>query len=540
MTYNPTVISALAADVVPFENAVPTTTIWVSPTGSDSNAGGETSPFKTIQAAVKAAKPGTAIMVKEGTYKENVDLNGRSGTEDKPVWIVSADGKGAAIVVSANPDKPVFAGYGESNLIIKGFEIVGGTEGVKVTQSGSTLTKFTVNIVIEDNIVHGQSIDGIKTAQSINTAIVGNTVYDIKTQEGIDNVYMRNSVIANNEIFNVMGLSALVVKSGSENIKILNNYLHQVPDGILVGGFSSGQGTIFPNGINYEAKNILVQDNMVIDATKHAVNAYGALDSVITENWLATSGKQSVINVGTDNLGFVSKGVQVVDNIVSKSFWLTATTASVSVLSGNGQTGEFDQSNLGPAAVKSYIPIDASIHDWQDSGSAVKTFKGGTAADTIVGTSGNDYIDGGAGIDRMEGGKGDDTYVVGSKMDGVIEKAGEGHDTVILWDISYVLPADVENIVIRKSTGATVTDNALDNILTGGAGADTFVFTANHGHDLIKGFQICQDHIKLDISVKLEDLKVAQTTEGDMVIQHGSESITLLGVDPHSGLTGLF
>ena len=74
-------------------------------------------------------------MVKEGTYKENVDLNGRSGTEDKPVWIVSADGKGAAIVVSANPDKPVFAGYGESNLIIKGFEIVGGTEGVKVTQS---------------------------------------------------------------------------------------------------------------------------------------------------------------------------------------------------------------------------------------------------------------------------------------------------------------------------------------------------------------------------------------------------------------------
>ena len=345
MTYNPTVISALAADVVPFESAVPTTTIWVSPTGSDSNAGGETSPFKTIQAAVKAAKPGTAIMVKEGTYKENVDLNGRSGTEDKPVWIVSADGKGAATVVSANPDKPVFAAFGESNLIIKGFEIVGGTEGVKVTQSGSTLTKFTVNIVIEDNIVHGQSIDGIKTAQSINTAIVGNTVYDIKTQEGIDNVYMRNSVIANNEIFNVMGLSALVVKSGSENIKILNNYLHQVPDGILVGGFSSGQGSIFPNGINYEAKNILVQDNMVIDATKHAVNAYGALDSVITENWLATSGKQSVINVGTDNLGFVSTGVQVIDNIVSKSFWLTATTASVSVLSGNGQTGEFDQSN---------------------------------------------------------------------------------------------------------------------------------------------------------------------------------------------------
>jgi serralysin len=152
----------------------------------------------------------------------------------------------------------------------------------------------------------------------------------------------------------------------------------------------------------------------------------------------------------------------------------------------------------------------------------------------------NDYIDGGAGIDKMEGRKGDDTYVVGSKLDMVVELPGEGRDTVILWDIKYALPANVENLVIKTSAGAIVTDNGLDNILTSGAGNDTFVFTANHGHDLIKSFQIGQDHIKLDASVKLEDLKVAQTTEGDMVIQHGSESITLLGVDPHSGPTGLF
>jgi hypothetical protein len=44
----------------------------------------------------------------------------------------------------------------------------------------------------------------------------------------------------------------------------------------------------------------------------------------------------------------------------------------------------------------------------------------------------------------------------------------------------------------------------------------------------------------LDLSVKLTDLKVAQTTTGDLVIQHGAESITLLGVDPHSDLAGLF
>jgi Ca2+-binding RTX toxin-like protein len=540
MTYNPIAISALAADVVSFESAVPTNTIWVSNSGSDSNPGGETSPFKTIQAAVKAAKPGTAIMVKEGTYTENVDLLGRSGTADKPIWIVSADGPGAANIVAASASKPVMFGYGISNVVIKGFELIGGTEGIKLTQSGNTLTKLVNSVVIEDNIVHGQSNDGIKTAQTLNTAIVGNTVYDIKTQEGIDNVYMRNGVVANNEVYDVRGLSGIVVKAGSSNVKILNNYLHQVPDGILVGGFSTDQGTIFPAGLKYEAKNLLVQGNMVVDASKHALNAYGAVDSLIMQNSLANVSKVSVINASTDNLGYVSTGLQLVDNIVSKSYWLTAKAGAVAISSGNGMTGNFDQSNLGPDAVKYYIPVDTSVHDWQDSAAYSRVFKGGAAADNLVGSSGNDYVDGGSGIDRMEGGNGDDMYVVGSKYDVVIEKPGEGRDTVFLWDTKYTLPENVENLVIKTSAGATITDNGLDNVLTAGAGKDTFIFTANHGHDLVKGFQVGQDRLMLDASVKPADLKVAQTTDGDIVIQHGGQSITLLGIDPHSDLSTFF
>jgi Ca2+-binding RTX toxin-like protein len=539
MTYNPIAISALAADVVTFENAVPTNIIWVSNSGNDRNSGDESSPYKTIQAAVKAAKPGTAVMVKEGTYKENVNLLGKSGTADKPVWIVSADGPGAANIVAANSSKPVILGYGVSNLVIKGFELTGGTEGIKLTQSGTNLTKLVNSVVIENNIVHGQSIDGIKTAQTLNTAIVGNTVYDIKQQEGIDNVYMRNGVIANNEIYDIRGLSGIVVKAGSSNVKILNNYLHGVPDGILVGGFSSDQGSVFPAGVRYEAKNVLVQGNMVVDAWKHALNAYGAVDSLILNNSLANVSKVSVINATTDNLGYVSKGLQFVDNILSKNYWTTK-DGSVSVFSGNGLTGDFDHSQLGPSAVKGYIPIDKSVHDWQDSAAYGRVFKGGAGADHLVGSSGNDYIDGGSGIDRMEGGKGDDIYVVGSRLDMVIEKPGEGRDTVFLWDTKYTLPDNVENLVIKTVAGATVTDNGLDNVVTGGAGKDTFVFAASHGHDLIKGFQIGQDHIVLDSSVKLADLKVAQTTGGDLVIQHGSQSITLLGVDPHSDLSSVF
>ena len=119
-------------------------------------------------------------------------------------------------------------GYGISNVVIKGFELIGGTEGIKLTQSGNNLTKLVNSVVIEDNIVHGQSNDGIKDrANAQYGRSSANTVFDIKTQEGIDNVYMRNGVVAKHtRVYDVRGLSGIVVKAGSSNVKILNNYLH--------------------------------------------------------------------------------------------------------------------------------------------------------------------------------------------------------------------------------------------------------------------------------------------------------------------------
>ena len=201
-------------------------------------------------------------MVKAGTYAENVKMT-KSGTTDKPIWLVSADGEGAATIKAANSGLAVVYGYGQDNFVVKGFQLSGGTEGIKFTQGGTNLTNMANNIVIEENHVYGQKYDGIKTAQTVNIAITGNTVHNVATQEGVDNVYMRNGVIANNEVYDVRGLSGIVVKAGSQNIKILNNYVHGVPDGILVGGFSDRPGSIFPVGLKYQAKGVTVQDNKV-------------------------------------------------------------------------------------------------------------------------------------------------------------------------------------------------------------------------------------------------------------------------------------
>jgi serralysin len=163
-------------------------------------------------------------------------------------------------------------------------------------------------------------------------------------------------------------------------------------------------------------------------------------------------------------------------------------------------------------------------------GVTIENAKGGSGKDTIIGNKadnalygnagndvlegreGNDTLDGGTGADQMAGGTGDDIYFVDDAGDQVIEKAGEGNDTVRS-TVSHTLAANVEDLILvgkddkSQSFGAfaaaaaaaaatlTGTGNALANtitaigsgdfVLSGGGGNDTLV--GSSGDDLLDG-----------------------------------------------------
>ncbi|UEM20900.1 right-handed parallel beta-helix repeat-containing protein [Skermanella mucosa] len=348
MAYSPLTFSSLARSAVPdVAKAKPTNLLWVDDNASGGGNGSSSSPFKTIQAAVDKATPGTAVMVKSGTYRESVSLDDASGTKGKPVWLVSADGEGAAKII-ASSGKPGISAYGEDYIAIKGFTIQGGTEGIKLTQSGSHLKNLTTNIVIEDNHISGSSIDGIKLAQARYVAVTGNTVENFGREEGIDNVYVRDAVIAYNDISDGSksgNRSGITVKAGSEDIEILYNDISDVLDGVLVGGWSSKPGVVYPGDIDYQAKDITVLGNHIYDLAKRAVNVLGGNDSVISDNKFDPNNSYlSVVNVASDNQGNRSEDIRLLDNIVDKSKWLTVQSGSSSGLVNDGNTpgGSFD------------------------------------------------------------------------------------------------------------------------------------------------------------------------------------------------------
>jgi hypothetical protein len=108
-----------------------------TPMASDTNPGTEEKPFKTIQRAVDALKPGDTLFVMEGHYPERVKIT-TSGAAGHPITFRSVP-RWSAIIDGFDVDA--------SDIRIEGFEITANKPNVAVQLGGS-------HCEIVDNSIH--------------------------------------------------------------------------------------------------------------------------------------------------------------------------------------------------------------------------------------------------------------------------------------------------------------------------------------------------------------------------------------------------
>lgn len=136
---------------------------------------------------------------------------------------------------------------------------------------------------------------------------------------------------------------------------------------------------------------------------------------------------------------------------------------------------------------------------------------GGAGGDLLYGGAGADTLDGNSDADTLFGGAGDDIFYVDDTQDIILETVGGGYDRV-LTTVSYDLAFGLSIQELRATGGAALDmggnessnrliANSGENRLTGGGGADVFVFetaTAADG-DTLTDFAPGQDKIDLSL-----------------------------------------
>ena len=99
---------------------------------------------------------------------------------------------------------------------------------------------------------------------------------------------------------------------------------------------------------------------------------------------------------------------------------------------------------------------------------------GGSGDDSLYGGSGDDDLAGGPGTDLLDGGIGNDRYVLSDENDTIVETANTGDTDRAAVAMDYTLPDFIEELELLGSDGYSATGNALDNLLIGNRGANSF------------------------------------------------------------------
>ncbi len=236
-------------------------TFYVATTGSDSNPGTETSPFRTFNHGVSVLKPGDVLLVKPGTYAENNADGIPSGTSwSAPVTVKAYDPANRPILrPSSGADKVLLFDGPQQYIIIDGFVL----DATNIVSNAIKLTSGASHIRIQNTEVHDSPGVGILLTGSANfNEFINIDTHGAKNLAGSGGTYNHGIYIAtsNNLLDKVRsysnsgyGIHVYNDGGGVSNNVVRNSVAHDNGlsgrgSGIIVG---SGNGNQVYNCVSY-------------------------------------------------------------------------------------------------------------------------------------------------------------------------------------------------------------------------------------------------------------------------------------------------
>lgn len=298
-------------------------TYYVSLTGSDSNPGTLSKPFRTFSKAVSPLRPGDTLYIRGGLWTTQLDLqkNNISGTSSG--WIKIAGYPGETVTIRYA--EPITNGYGPikargtrgylifenltldginmpnksgwqfpkenhhftlRNLVIKNFKF----NGLYIEANNVQVVNCTIHNQISASGSTGERWYGIYYHHGANGLIQGNKIYSnpggglIAYPGPISNLIIRNNAIYNNNRLSSSPMGGIHVQGSSStpisSTQIFNNLVYRNgtstsghANGIKIADYTNGtkvwNNTVYGNktyglfiGVNATTSKTVVQNNV--------------------------------------------------------------------------------------------------------------------------------------------------------------------------------------------------------------------------------------------------------------------------------------
>ena len=261
---------------------------YVSTTGSDSNPGTLSSPWRTIQHAANSVQAGDTVYVRGGVYNESVNISVSGSATAGPITVQTFPGEraiidGTGLVPSTSGIQGLINIVNQSYISIQGLEIRNyQTSSASATPAGIWVSGSGSNIQLLNNLVHN-----IVTTSEATGSAFGIAVYGTSAPASLDSV-----TISGNQVYSLKtGTSESVNVDGNvTNFVITNNVVHDNDNiGIDVIGFEG----VSPDPAYDYARNGTVAGNTVYNIS--AINNPGEGNQYDANGIYVDGGSQVVI-----------------------------------------------------------------------------------------------------------------------------------------------------------------------------------------------------------------------------------------------------
>jgi Ca2+-binding RTX toxin-like protein len=397
----------------------------------------------------------------------------------------------------------------------------------------------TINGLAGNDTLHGDAGDDQLEGGAGNDTLYGGTGNDTLIGGGGEDLLFGGD---GDDVLEADGLlDAFDGGAGNDTADISENDTNLVVDlvaGVITPTSSAGVSSI--NGV----ENIITgsgNDTIIGDAENNRLDGGNGDDRLF-----GGDGDDVILDGGGDDYLDGGNGIDTVDfSVSSGDFTIDLENETASAGSWSEQLISFENA-IGSSGNNTIVGTDGDNvldgfggNNTINGGGGNDWITGGDGTDTLNGGDGDDYIADGIGTGIMDGGAGSDTLDVShSDTNNTIDLAagtvnwGSATETAI--NFENVITGGGQNTIIGTADENRFEAGAGNDTMTGGAGADTFVFNIGDGQDVITDFDPAEDVISIN-AIVISDLSalpagVTGATVGtDFVLSYGSgDQITIV------------